>query len=162
MKYAIIQNNTVAAHGNLQQLFPSTSFPAGGPSQDWLFENNVQLIIDDLPFNKSVEKLEFVEPYVQGGIALSVKVVALSQEELSLNAENTLREKVNAQRQHRDRLLSASDYKMLKDNFDGMTPEQQQAWTVYRQALRDMPQQSGFDAGAATFPQPPSPLSQND
>jgi hypothetical protein len=162
MKHAVIQNNVLVAHGNLQQLFPSTSFPVNGPSQDWLNDNNVQQIVDELPFNKETEKLEFVEPYVKEGKVFSAKVAPLSSEELSLNEENTLREKVNAQRQHRNRLLNLSDYKMLKDNFDNMALNQQQAWIDYRQLLRDLPQQSEFNSGNATFPEPPSPLSPNN
>ena len=43
-------------------------------------------------------------------------------------------------RQERDRRLIVSDNFVLPDRWASMTPEKQQAWSVYRQALRDIPQ----------------------
>jgi hypothetical protein len=42
-------------------------------------------------------------------------------------------------RTQRDRLLAASDWTQVAD-----APVDQAAWATYRQALRDIPQQSGF------------------
>jgi hypothetical protein len=42
-------------------------------------------------------------------------------------------------RAERDRLLAASDWTQVKD-----ATVDQAAWAAYRQALRDLPQQSGF------------------
>ena len=44
--YALIQNGEIVATGEPRKLFPSTSFPAGGPSKDWLTERNVFEIQD--------------------------------------------------------------------------------------------------------------------
>lgn len=49
-------------------------------------------------------------------------------------------------RQARDELLVESDTSVLPDRWAAMTVEQQQAWSTYRQALRDITTQ-------ATFPQ---------
>ena len=40
----------------------------------------------------------------------------------------------------RDRLLMESDSFVLPDRWAAMTREKQQEWTLYRQALRDIPQ----------------------
>ena len=42
-------------------------------------------------------------------------------------------------RAERDRLLAESDWTQIAD-----APVDQAAWAVYRQALRDLPQQAGF------------------
>jgi hypothetical protein len=42
-------------------------------------------------------------------------------------------------RAERNRLLSASDWTQVAD-----APVNQAAWAIYRQALRDIPEQSGF------------------
>jgi hypothetical protein len=47
-------------------------------------------------------------------------------------------------RAQRDGLLIASDNHALADRWAAMTTQQQQAWTQYRQDLRDVPQQQGF------------------
>lgn len=47
-------------------------------------------------------------------------------------------------RQERDSLLLASDVMVLPDRWAALSAEKQQAWSAYRQALRDVPQQPGF------------------
>lgn len=50
----------------------------------------------------------------------------------------------NSARAQRNFLLTESDLAVLPDRWAAMTTEQQAAWATYRQALRDLPQQSGF------------------
>lgn len=47
-------------------------------------------------------------------------------------------------RGRRDELLRACDWTQLSDT--ALTEERAMAWAAYRQALRDVPQQSGFPA----------------
>jgi hypothetical protein len=59
-------------------------------------------------------------------------------------------EKKSAQaRSERDQLLSASDWTQVAD-----APVDQAAWAVYRQSLRDVPQQAGFPSNV-TWPSKP-------
>jgi hypothetical protein len=51
-----------------------------------------------------------------------------------------------AVRAERDRLLRASDWTQVAD-----APVDQEAWALYRQALRDVPEQAGFP-GAVEWP----------
>lgn len=44
----------------------------------------------------------------------------------------------------RDQLLVESDVFVLPDRWAAMTPDQQKAWSEYRQLLRDIPNQVGF------------------
>jgi hypothetical protein len=57
-------------------------------------------------------------------------------------------------RAQRDALLVASDNHALADRWAAMTTQQQQAWTQYRQDLRDVPQQPGFPQ-TVVWPTPP-------
>ena len=50
-----------------------------------------------------------------------------------------LEQATESARSQRDRLLTESDWTQVSD-----APVDQQAWADYRQALRDVPQQSGF------------------
>lgn len=52
-------------------------------------------------------------------------------------------------REERDRLLTESDFRVLAG-----VPWDVDAWIVYRQALRDVPQQEGFPTGCV-FPERP-------
>ena len=56
-------------------------------------------------------------------------------------------------RSQRDTLLTASDWRVLP--FAPLTPEAQQAWVTYRQALRDLPGLTE-DPTQVTWPQVPS------
>ena len=57
---------------------------------------------------------------------------------------------IERMRHQRDRLLAASDWAMTSD-----APTDKQAWSDYRQALRDFP--AGWTPGpVADFPDPPA------
>lgn len=49
-----------------------------------------------------------------------------------------------AARNQRDALLAESDIAVYPDRWARMIPEQQTAWSNYRQALRDISMQDGF------------------
>ena len=53
--------------------------------------------------------------------------------------ERALEQEADETRTQRDALLAASDWTQVPD-----APVDQQAWAEYRQALRDVPQQTGF------------------
>jgi len=66
-----------------------------------------------------------------------------------LEAER-LEAKANQVRAERDRLLTASDWTQVAD-----APVVSLEWQPYRQALRDVPQQSGFP-DSVEWPVPPN------
>ena len=68
-------------------------------------------------------------------IDVDVPEYALTAEQLASQA-----------RAERDLLLNQSDKQVLPDRWFLMSAEQQALWTAYRQALRDLPKQSGFPA----------------
>lgn len=65
-----------------------------------------------------------------------------------LEAER-VEQKANQVRRERDRLLTASDWTQVAD-----APVVSLEWQPYRQALRDVPQQSGFP-DSVDWPTPP-------
>jgi hypothetical protein len=58
-------------------------------------------------------------------------------------------------RQERDRLLAASDWTQLPDAQAALSNAQKLAWSAYRQALRDVPQQLNFPSNV-TWPVKPT------
>lgn len=73
-------------------------------------------------------------------------IVEYSQEDYDMLALPRIRPTETAVRQERDNLLRNVVDPMASNflRWNGMTAEQQQAWTDYRQALLDVPQQEGF------------------
>lgn len=58
--------------------------------------------------------------------------------------DEVLASQAGAARAKRDEMLRASDISVVADRWAAMTPVLQGAWAAYRQALRDVPSQSGF------------------
>lgn len=64
----------------------------------------------------------------------------MTQEEIDSRIERLTPAQWDALRSERNSRLDESDRYVLPDRWAGYTNEQQLAWTVYRQALRDLPQ----------------------
>jgi len=74
-----------------------------------------------------------------GLVELTAEEVAEREVELEKIASDLLRFKTQDARDKRNALLAETDYTALPD-----TPEMSDAMKAYRQALRDVPAQSGF------------------
>ena len=144
----ISSDNKIDQIGELKVLFPNTSFPANGPNSDWYTENNVMSVTVGLSFDHSKQKQEQVDPYISDGVVYTVKLVDLTNDEKTAytNAQNATI--AARQRASRDALLAETDW--MASNDYTMSDE----WKTYRQALRDLPSQSGFPD--VDFPTKPS------
>lgn len=134
MQIAKIENGTVTvAHYSI--LFPNTSFGSGGPTPDWLLENNAYQVVDSVP-TSSNEKLELINPELrQDNKVYIVRAIPKTAEDL-LREKELLAAKVKEQR---NKLLQESDWTQLPD-----APVDKVTWAGYRQQLRDVPNQPNF------------------
>ena len=144
MNYAIIDGTTVKSTGTIQQLFPNTSFSIGGPNADFLTENNVVELVENLSYITPTQKLSNVDAYVQDGKAYNVRVENTTAEEQT----TLITQKWVDVRYLRDLKLQATDWRASSD----LTLSDD--WKTYRQALRDVPTQS--DPYNITWPTEPS------
>lgn len=60
----------------------------------------------------------------------------------------------------RNLYLEKSDTYVVPDRWEDYTPEQKQAWKIYRQALRDIPSQLEYPT-LIEWPQPPDNVNFN-
>jgi len=130
MNYAIIDGTTVKSTGTIQQLFPNTSFSIGGPNADFLTENNVVELVENLSFTTPTQKLSNVDAYVQDGKAYNVRVENTTAEEQTALTD----QKWIAIRLERDRRLQITDWRASSD----LTLSDD--WKNYRNELRQIPQ----------------------
>ena len=144
MNYAIIDGTTVKSTGTIQQLFPNTSFSIGGPNADFLTENNVVELVENLSYITPTQKLSNVDAYVQDGKAYNVRVENTTAEEQTALTD----QKWIAIRLERNRRLQITDWRASSD----LTLSDD--WKTYRQALRDVPTQT--DPYNITWPTEPS------
>lgn len=118
-----------------KSVFPNTSFPSSGPSDEFLAEAGAYKVSVFKPYDQATQKLVGCEVYIEDGFAYTVEVQDKTAEEIAANTASRAA-KVRAER---DRLLSACDWTQLAD-----APVDSAAWATYRQALRDLPEQQGF------------------
>lgn len=132
MQIALLDDQTILQVGHYKTLFPATSFPASGPSAEFLADNNAKEVNNYLSFDPETEKLEDCPPYINGDVVSTVQVVPLIQWELDRRIES----RWNAVRSQRNQLLQESDWTQLPDS-----PVDKTVWATYRQELRDITDQ---------------------
>lgn len=130
MIYAKVINGVIHDTAPLSDYFPTTTFPASGPSAEWLAEQNLFEIQMRKTCNFATHKLVQVEPYIEDGLVYGVNVVALSQDELdaldnAAKMQNVLQAK---------RMLEETDWSQLAD----VNLANQADFTAYRATLREI------------------------
>lgn len=96
MTIAIVVNDVIEAIGEYNILFPYTSFPEGGPSDEWLAENNCKTVIVSLPYNPDTQELVGVPPYLLNDNVYVVEVVDLTPEQIAERQAAALKAKREA------------------------------------------------------------------
>ena len=113
--------------------FPDTSFPANGPSNEWIREEGYYVLTAWKPYDHATQKLIPANPHLYEGMCCVVEVAELTEEELQ--------SRVDSQwaliRNQRNQLLAQSDWTQLAD-----TPVDKDKWALYRQELRDITTQA--------------------
>ena len=118
-----------------KQVFPNTSFPASGPSDDFLASQGAVKVSVFREHNRATQRLVSCDPVVENGFAYVVEVVDKTEEEIAADVAS----KAANVRAARDRALADSDWTQVAD-----APVDKTAWATYRQALRDLPSNPEF------------------
>lgn len=142
----VVDGSVTKQIDNLKKEYPQTSFPQGGPNADWRSEQSLQ-IVTEVTINDSRDKVENVTPYQSGGKWYTQKVTAYSEPEETTDA------KWANVKGDRDGRLRKCDFVLLADAPSSFT-DKLDAWKTYRQALRDITDQS--DPDNITWPSEPS------
>lgn len=139
MAFALVENNEISLYPagflDLKRKFKNVSFPKNsGPFEEFGY---VEVTATDQPtYNEETSFIEELTPsLVDGQWQQQWRVVDLTDEQIALNSES----KALSIKDERNSLLQRSDWTQLPD-----APVDAAAWATYRQALRDLPSQSGF------------------
>ena len=152
MALAFINDNKITKYpvepAEIRRQFPNTSFPKSWEGVDLTSYGVVTVADTEQPsFNTETQRLEEGNPTLVDGAWKQVwNVVNLSDSEL---AEITAG-KAASVRATRNQKLADTDWTQLADSSAPAT-----VWGTYRQALRDIPAQSGFP-NSVTWPTEPS------
>lgn len=145
MFVAKVIDGQIVDSGDLAKMYPNTSFPASGPSDDWMQEQSLVAVKTWKTHDTATQKLESADLYLEDGEVYGVQIVSLSQAEL----DGIVASAASRVRSERNRRLTESDWTQLADS--PLTAEEKAEWATYRQTLRDISSSEGFPSNV-TFP----------
>ena len=145
MLYARVINGQIYDQAALADLFPNTSFPQAGPTQEFLAGENLVPIQERKQYDAQTQVLERVPAYIEDGVVYVVKARAktseeLQAEQLALAAQNERQAK---------QLLASTDWTQLAD----VTLVNKQEFATYRAQLRQI---ATNPQAVVTWPAPPT------
>tara|TARA_B100000700_G_scaffold199500_1_gene219473 strand:+ start:2972 stop:3451 length:480 start_codon:yes stop_codon:yes gene_type:complete len=138
MQIAKIKDNAVEKIGEHTDLFPNVSFPASGPTSDWMTENSVMLVTMSRSYNRMTQKSTSVDPYIEDNVVYLHKIEALSDSEKTAAQTEANNRQAELQRVERNRRLAETDWMACSD------VTMSEDWKTYRQALRDITKHSNW------------------
>jgi hypothetical protein len=134
MKISKIINNQIFVDEHTQ-MFPTVAFPPDGTvPQPFMEFHNLYEVVDYVSYNSKTQKLQSISPTLIDNKVYIVEVIDKSQEERTAELFIEVRSK-------RDRLLKESDVFVLSDRWDSYSDEKKLKFSLYRQKLRDIPQE---------------------
>lgn len=128
MQVAIL--TTPITVGDYRELFANTSFPASGPSDEFLAENNAKKVTLFKAHDRLTQKMVQCAAYDDGEFVSMVQVESLTAEEIQAAKDSAMAQI----RATRNQLLKDCDWTQITDCTADKT-----AWATYRQTLRDLP-----------------------
>jgi len=114
MLIAIVNGQTVEQVGDYQVLFPNTSFPASGPTPEWMAENSCMYVNTYLPYDQTTQVLTQVAPYIKDAVVYTIQVEQMTPEQLA-QYQAGVAAQIGAQAQS---LLSATDWTTIPSVAD--------------------------------------------
>lgn len=144
MTLAFIENNEITRYPcgavDVKRAFPRVSFSLPLEGQDLNEFGVVTINATPQPdFNAATHYLEEGTPeFSDNEWRQTWNTIPLTTEELAARDEAA----AGGSRTRRDQLLSSSDWTVLPDS--PLSSEKKTEWQTYRQALRDIPESSGF------------------
>ena len=138
MQIAKIKDNAVEKIGEHTDLFPNVSFPATGPSLDWMTENSVMPVTMSRSYNRMTQKSTSVDPYIEDNVVYLHKIESLTNSEKTAAQTALNNETAARNREERNRRLAETDWMACSD------VTMAENWKTYRQALRDITKHSNW------------------
>jgi hypothetical protein len=153
MLIAIVNGQTVEQVGDYQTLFPNTSFPASGPTPEWMVENSCMYVTVWLPYDQSTQELASVAPYIMNNVVYTIEVQDMTPEQLAQYQAN-LAQQIAAQGKT---ILSSTDWTAIASIADPAESNpyltNRQDFLTYRSAVRSIVLNPSYDSVYPVAPQ---------
>ena len=138
MQIAKIKDNQVESMGEHRELFSNVSFPATGPSSDWMTANSVMPVTMSRSYDRMTQKSTSVDPYIEDNVVYLHKIESLTDSEKTAAQTAETNRVAESQRAERNRRLAETDWMACSD------VTMSNDWKTYRQALRDITTHSNW------------------
>ena len=138
MQIAKIKDNAVEKIGEHTDLFPNVSFPASGPTSDWMTENFVMPVTMSRSYDRMTQKSTNVDPYIEDNVVYLHKIESLTDSEKTAAETEVNNQTAARNREERNRRLAETDWMACSD------VTMAENWKTYRQALRDITKHSNW------------------
>ena len=138
MQIAKIKDNAVEKIGEHTDLFPNVSFPASGPTSDWMTENSVMPVTMSRSYDRMTQKSTSVDPYIEDNVVYLHKIESLTDSEKTAAETEVNNQTAARNREERNRRLAETDWMACSD------VTMAENWKTYRQALRDITKHSNW------------------
>jgi hypothetical protein len=152
MLIAIVNGQTVEQVGDYQVLFPNTSFPASGPTPEWMVENSCMYVTVWLPYDASTQYLESASPYIDGNTVYTIIVAQMSAEQIA-QYQASLAANIAAQGKQ---ILSNTDWTAIASIADPTESDpyltNRPEFLTYRSAVRAIVLNPSYDSVYPTAP----------
>ena len=138
MQIAIIKDNKVESVGEHREWCSNVSFPATGPSSDWMTENSVLPVTMSRSYDRMTQKSTSVDPYIEDNVVYLHKIESLTDSEKTAAQTEVTNQTAASNREKRNRRLAETDWMACSD------VTMSNDWKTYRQALRDITKHSNW------------------
>lgn len=118
---------------NSEEVFPSGIYGHNSNNLEFIKSQGYYVVSAYKPYDNSTQKLVPVAPHIEDGMCYVVEVVDMTEEDLTQRTANQWQ----VIRNQRNQLLKDCDWTQLTD-----APVNKKTWAKYRQALRDVTEQS--------------------
>ena len=98
MRIAKLDGEVIAKIGGYRELFPKTSFPKNGPSEQFLDEQGCVVVRSYIQHDEAEQKLVDVDPYIENGEVYTVKVEPMTNEEKQARARINVPDSIDMRR----------------------------------------------------------------
>jgi hypothetical protein len=158
MLIAIVNGQTVEQVGDYQTLFPNTSFPASGPTPEWMAENSCLPVSVWLPYDPTTQYLGSVAPYILDAVVYTIQVFELTQEMIEQQHQSEAAQNKSTA----TTLLSQTDWTAIPDVADPAKSDpylvNQAEFVAWRSTIRAIAVTPTWDV---VFPQQPAEVWSN-
>ena len=128
MLVARVEHGEIKETGDIRKMFPNISFPAAGPTKEFLREHSLTRVVKQISYDGDRECLKKTAPYFNDGAVYTCKTEPLTEQEI---ADVKSKKKL---------LIMRSELPSVEEQLDMLFEDMENGTTKWRDAKRAVKQ----------------------